>query len=146
MAMIEIDLGEFVDGLIAKKACDGTVDEMERARAKRELLTIADKAVDVAIMRALFRNVLDRSKSKRTMDRLYDLMQSGSKADTGKYLHRILPDFDEVIVDELIRLEGMYLSGTVDDQSRRQEAAEREILRRLEEEAGRDPKGKKGTP
>ncbi len=61
MAMIEIDLGEFVDGLIAKKACDGNVDEMERARAKRELLAIADKAVDVAIRRAVLRHVLDRS-------------------------------------------------------------------------------------
>ena len=109
MAMIEIDLGEFVDGLIAKKSRAGATDETHRAGERRELLMIADKAVDVAIMRAVFFGALDRTIGKRTMDKLHDLMQSGVKADTLKHLRRILPDWEEVIANELARFEKMYL-------------------------------------
>jgi hypothetical protein len=109
MAMIEIDLGEFVDGLIAKKARGGAIDETQRAGARRELLTIADKAVDVAIMRAVLQGAFDRTMGKRTMDRLHDLMHSGAKADTLRYVRRILPDWEEVIAIELAKFEQMYL-------------------------------------
>ena len=109
MAMIEIDLGEFVNGLIARKSRARPVDEAQRAAERRELLMIADKAVDVAIMRAVFFGALDRTIGKRTMDKLHDLMQSGVKADTLKYLRRILPDWEEVIANELARFEKMYL-------------------------------------
>lgn len=109
MAMIEIDLSEFVDGLMAKKSRAGALDEIQRAGERRELLMIADKAVDVAIMRAVFFGALDRTIGKRTMDKLHDLMQSGVKADTLKHLRRILPDWEEVIANELAKFEKMYL-------------------------------------
>jgi len=145
MAMIEVGLEEFVDGLIAKKARDGAFDEAQRDRMKRELLTIADRAVDVAIMHAVLLDAIEGSTKKR-IDRLHDLMQSGSKADTGRYLQRILPNVDEGIADELVKLEEMYLRGSFDDQSPRRAAADQEFLCRLTEVARRDPGEKKGTP
>ena len=78
MAMIEVGLEEFVDGLIAKKARGSVVDEAQRVRVKRKLLTIADRAVDAAIMNAVLRDAIESSTKKR-MDRLHDLIQSGSK-------------------------------------------------------------------
>jgi hypothetical protein len=109
MAMIEIDLGEFVDGLIKKKFRGGAIDEVQRTAERRGLLTIADKAVDVAIMRAVLQGAFDRTTGKRTMDRLHDLMHSGVKTDTLRYLRRILPDWEEVIANELGKLQQMYI-------------------------------------
>jgi hypothetical protein len=86
MAMTEIGFEEFVDGLIAKKARGGTVDEEQRVRVKRDLMAVADRAVDVAIMRAVLRSAMDRSITKAAMNKVYDLMQLGSKANTEKYL------------------------------------------------------------
>ena len=111
MAMIEIDLGKFVDDLIAKKSRAGGTGETQRAGERLELLTIADKAIDVAIMREVLLGAFDRTIGKRTMDRLYDLMQSGAKADTLKYLTRILPDWKDVVAIELAKFEKMYLEG-----------------------------------
>jgi methionine aminopeptidase len=109
MAMIEIDLGEFVDGLIAKKARAGAIDETQRVGERRELLTIADKAIDVAIMRAVLLGAFDRTIGTRTMDRLHDLMKAGAKAHTLRYLRQVLPDWEEVIAVELAKFEKMYL-------------------------------------
>jgi hypothetical protein len=109
MAMIEIGCEEFVDGLIVKKARGETVDEEQRVLVKRDLMAIADRAVDGAIMRAVLQRAMDQSITKAAMDKVHDLMQLGSKANTEKYLRRILPDLDQVIVDELIRMEEMYL-------------------------------------
>lgn len=111
MAMIEIDLGTFVDELIAKKPREGAIDGTRRAHERRELLTVADKAVDVAIMRAVLLGAFDRTIGKRSTDRLHDLMRSGAKADTLKYLTRILPDWKDVVAIELAKFEKMYLDG-----------------------------------
>jgi len=108
--MIEIGLEEFVASLIAKKVPDGAVDEVQLARTKRELLAIADRAVDVAIMRAVMRSAHERLIPKAAVDKVYDLMQSRSKAEMDKYLRKIL-DLDQEIADELGRMEEMYLRG-----------------------------------
>jgi len=76
--MIELGLEEFVDGLLARHPEHAVLDTVRRARAKGELLAIADKAVDVAIMREVFRQVMNRLMTKAAMDKVHDLMQAGS--------------------------------------------------------------------
>jgi hypothetical protein len=110
MAMIDLDLDEFVEALIAKKSRGTVVDEARQAQSKRELLIIADRAVDVAIMNAVLRSAVDGEITKGQVEHLHDLMLAGSKPQTAEYVKSILPDVDDVIVSELCKLEEKYLS------------------------------------
>lgn len=111
MAMIDIGLGEFISGLIDEKSAGGNWSEAERLRSSHQLLAVADRAVDVAIMNAVMRMAMDGEVNKRVMEKLHGLMTAGAKDRTDSYVRKILPDVDEVVAAELLKLKGMYLRG-----------------------------------
>ena len=111
MAMIDVDLGEFVEQAIVAKSKRTKLDEGKLALAREHLLAVANRAVDVAIMRAVLHYAADGFIKKRQVDALHDLMRSGDKAHTEKHLRTILTDLDDVIGAELFKLREMYLLG-----------------------------------
>ncbi len=114
MAMIEYNVEEFLDQLITEKA-KGVVSEETRLRAMKELQKIADNAIDVAIMKAVIDNVRFGIDVRPIIQKLEELTKAGDKKKTLKYLERVCPELDYIMVAELGKFKEIYLSGKIPD-------------------------------
>jgi len=109
MAMINYDINEFLSQAITDKAAGRPVSDQARRRAMRSLEEVADKAIDVGIMKAVMSNCALGVISRKQVSELEEYMKRGDKEATGRYLEKICPEVDEFIVEELARFKDMYL-------------------------------------
>jgi hypothetical protein len=109
MAMVPVDLTEFIDNLVTKKANGKPVDPGLRARIVQKLHVVADRAVDVGIMRGVQQKLFYGGITYAQSSEFHDLIREGSKEKTATFLATVLPDWENFMGAELMRFEDMYL-------------------------------------